>query len=306
MAFAAAVGLTLVLQYGGTPACAAPPGSSSRSGEASFYDLGGGQGNCSFPNAPADDLFVALGDSEYSQADACGTYLDVTGPKGSVRVKVIDRCPECERGHLDLSRTAFARIADTQQGIVPITYRAAAAPVAPGPITVRVKEGSSQFFLAVLIDNHATELDTVRIAGPGESPRSAKRADFNFWIIESGIGPGPFRITMTDVGGRQATATDIRLLPERTQVTDVRLGSGSRAAAPAPTRSAARRAAATPSPTPTASVAVRASSSSSPPRPPRATAVAVDAIPPSRAAAPPPADATEVPVALAGSNTFCN
>ena len=88
------VGLALFLQAGGS-ACAAPPSTSGRSGIATYFDLDGTLGNCSYPSPPADDLFVALSQaSEYSAGVGCGTYLDVTGPKGKVRVKVTDSCPE--------------------------------------------------------------------------------------------------------------------------------------------------------------------------------------------------------------------
>lgn len=224
---AGVIGIALLLQHGGSAACAAPPtGNATRTGKATFYDLGGGTGNCSFRGAPADDLFVALGNSEYSGAAACGSYLDVTGPKGKVRVKVIDRCPECEPGHLDLSRTAFKKIANEVQGIVPIKYKAVLNPATPGPVSVRIKEGSSQFWFAVLIDNHANPLTSVKVKSKGGGLRSAQRADFNFWIIEGGAGPGPFSIQMTDVYGHQATATDVRLQPEQIQSTSVRLTRG--------------------------------------------------------------------------------
>ena len=123
VALAAVVGLTAC---GADPACAAPLAAGAGlvaavSGKATFYDSAG-MGNCMF-EAPADRLFVALGNAAYDDAAACGGYLDVTGPKGKVRVKVTDRCPECQPGHIDLSREAFTRIADPVRGIVPITYR---------------------------------------------------------------------------------------------------------------------------------------------------------------------------------------
>ena len=102
---AAVLGIVLLLQNGGA-ACAAPPAKTPKSGVATYFFLEGTLGNCSFPGPPADDLYVALGANQYSKAAACGTYLEVTGPKGKVRVKVVDSCPECPAGHLDLSGAA--------------------------------------------------------------------------------------------------------------------------------------------------------------------------------------------------------
>jgi expansin (peptidoglycan-binding protein) len=222
---AGVVGVALLLQNGGS-ACAAPPSTSTSNGKATFYDLGGGTGNCSFPSAPADDLFVALGPSQYAGAAACGSYLDVTGPKGKVRVKVIDSCPECAVGHLDLSRTAFKRIADEVQGVVPIKYKAVVNPPTPGPLSMRIQEGASQYWFSLLVDNHANRLASVQVSSKGGSFRSAKRADYNYWIIESGAGSGPFKIKIADVYGRTATVSGIKLAPGRVQTTSVRLTSG--------------------------------------------------------------------------------
>jgi expansin (peptidoglycan-binding protein) len=220
---AAVAAVALLLQNTTSAACAAPPsGSAVRTGKATFYDMGGGTGNCSFATVPTNDLYVALGNAQYSAAGACGSYLDVTGPKGTVRVKVVDRCPECAAGHLDLSRTAFRKIADEVAGVVPITYKAVVNAATPGPLSVRFKDGASQWWFAVLIDNHANPLTSVQAKTSG-GWRTAKRADYNYWIISGGAGAGPFTMTFTDVYGHTATATGITLRPERTQTTSVRL-----------------------------------------------------------------------------------
>jgi len=222
---AALVGVALILQNGGS-ACASPPATSAHSGKATFYDLDGGTPNCSYPAAPDDDLFVALGPSEYSSAAACGTYLDITGPKGKVRVKVIDKCPECDAGHLDLSRTAFKKIGAESAGVIPITYRTVVNPATPGPLSVRMQEGVSQYYFAALIDNHGNQLSSVKVAGRSGTFHTAQRADYNDWIIDGGAGSGPFKIKVTDVYGRSATLTGISLSPEKTQTTSVRLSGG--------------------------------------------------------------------------------
>jgi expansin (peptidoglycan-binding protein) len=254
---AGVVGVALVLQHGGS-ACAAPPGNSTSSGKATFYDLGGGIGNCSFPGAPADDLFVALGPSQYAKAASCGSYLDVTGPKGKVRVKVIDSCPGCEVGHLDLSRTAFKKIADEVQGVVSITYRTVVNPLTPGRLNVRLQEGASQYWFSALIDNHGNRLASVRVASSGGSFHAAKRADYNYWVIDGGAGSGPFTIKITDVDGHLATVTGIKLSPGKTQQTSVRLTSSTVTAPKTTTKK---------QPSPSASPVASASTSSvAPPR----------------------------------------
>ena len=258
LVLAGVIGAALLLQNGGS-ACAAalaaaPPGTSAKSGKATFYDMEGGTGNCSLPSILANDLFVALGDVEYAGAAACGTYLDVTGPKGKVRVKVIDSCPPCAAGHIDLSRTAFKKIANEVDGIVKITYKTVQNPPTPAPISVRLKEGSSQYWFAAVIDNHANRLTSVKVSSGGGAFKTAKRADYNYWIIDGGAGSGPFKIKITDVYGHTATVSRIKMSPGTTQKTTARLtGSFAGKAAPKPESSAAaKKASPAPSPSPTA------------------------------------------------------
>ncbi|MFG1870570.1 expansin EXLX1 family cellulose-binding protein [Micromonospora arborensis] len=254
-ALAAVLGITLAVRGGATPACAAPPtGSAVHKGTASFYDAGRSGGTCSFPSPPADRLYVALGASEYSRAAACGSYLDVSGPKGTVRVLVMDQCGGCARGKIDLSDEAFAKIADRAQGIVPVTYRAVVNPPLDGGLTFRMKRGSSQYWFAVQVGNHGNPLRSVEAKGPGGGFRKAARQTDNYWTVEGGLGPGPYSVRVTDVYGRQATAT-IRMLAKQVQRSTVTLAGPDAARTPSSSPSAPPPPTVAPSPTPAESSA---------------------------------------------------
>ncbi|MGI5519349.1 expansin EXLX1 family cellulose-binding protein [Micromonospora sp. CA-259024] len=255
-ALAAVLGITLAVRGGATPACAAPPtGNTVHKGKASFYDAGRSGGTCSFPSPPADRLYVALGKVEYAKAAACGSYLDVSGPKGTVRVLVMDQCGGCTPGKIDLSDEAFARIADRAQGIVPVTYRAVVNPPLDGGLTFRIKGGASQWWFAVQVGNHGTPLRSVEAKGPGGGFRKAARQNDNYWTVEGGLGPGPYSIRVTDVYGRQATATTIRMVAKQIQRTTASLASPDAARTPSSSPSAPPAPAAAPSPTPAESIA---------------------------------------------------
>ncbi len=245
---AALVGVALLLQTGAEPACAAPPTGNAKKGKATFYDMGGGTGNCSFPSLPGNDLFVALGAAEYAAGAACGMYLDVTGPKGKVRVKVVDSCPPCtEPGHIDLSRAAFGKIADHVTGIIPITYKAVANPPVPGPLSITFEGGSSRYWFAFNIDNHGNALRSVQVrTGAGGSWVTAARQKHNVWVVEGGAGAGPFNVRMTDVRGRTATATGVKLAPDTTQRLSARFGGAAAGPAAGPAAGAGAGPAAAP------------------------------------------------------------
>ena len=200
-------------------------------GTATHYDSVDG-GNCSFTGPPDDHLDVALSEVEYGTADACGAYLDVTGPAGTVRVKVTNRCPECQVGHLDLSKTAFARIAPLEAGQVDVSYQLVRNPPVPGPITIRVKEGSSRWWLQIQADHHGNPLARFELQ-TDSGWRSLVHTQDNFWMAEDpGPGDGPFTVRLTDVLGQSVTIDGIDLVPNQVQATDARLyGAG---AAPPP------------------------------------------------------------------------
>ncbi|WP_327011374.1 expansin EXLX1 family cellulose-binding protein [Dactylosporangium sp. NBC_01737] len=196
--------VALVAQASGA-ACAAAAASS---GQATYYAADGG-GNCSFDKV-SNPLVVALGNAEYAAGAACGGYLDVKGPKGTVRVKVTDRCPECAAGHLDLSRQAFAKIGDPVAGVIKVTYSKVTSPPSPGPMTVRVKEGSSRYWLALRLDNTGNPLSGVELQSGG-GWKALSHTDYNYWIAQNGAGTGPFTIRVTDTAGRRTTLSGVTL-----------------------------------------------------------------------------------------------
>ena len=77
--------------------------------------------------------------------------------------------------------------------------------------------------------------------------RTAKRTDYNYWIIDGGAGPGPFTLRTTDVYGRTTTVTGIKLRPGATQKTSTRAG-GSGPVAGTPKRAPAKKTSPLPSP----------------------------------------------------------
>jgi expansin (peptidoglycan-binding protein) len=247
-ALAVAAGAAVVVHSTTAGAAPSPAGSVSRAaadqpgaeqtGKATFYGSAGSGGNCSFPTEPADLLTTAAGPDLYAQAAGCGGYLDVTGARGTIRVKIDNKCPECEPGHLDLSTEAFRRLDDVSKGIIPITFRKVTDPPLDKALSFKVKEGSSQWWFALLVDNHGNPLKSVEVSTDGSSWKSLTRSDYNYWIADSGAGQGPFKVRVTDVRGHVAVASDIAIRPGEVQQTSTRLygdGGGSQGSSPAPT-----------------------------------------------------------------------
>jgi expansin len=191
-------------------------------GQATHYGPASTGGNCSFPSVPKNKLTVAAGPDLYAAGAACGGYLDVTSGTRTIRVKITDKCPECGRGHLDLTDEAFAALAPLGRGLIPITYRVVTNPHPAATLSFRVKEGSSRYWLALLVDGAGNRLRSVEVR-TGSRWRALQRSDYGYWIAQSGLGTGPFTVRVTDVAGHRATATRVRLTPGAVQRTAVRL-----------------------------------------------------------------------------------
>jgi expansin len=260
IALAAVVAIVVLLR---SPACAAPPSSTTAKGHATHYDLAGPVGSCNL-TPPVDGLYVALGLTQYTKGLPCGSYLDVTGPKGTVRVKVFDSCPECTVGWLDMSRTAWSKIASRSTGWIDITYKAVPNAATPGPLSITFAKGSSQYWWAILIDNNANPIKSVQAKGPGGGWMTASRTDYNFWIIDRNTGRGPFAIRMTDIYGHTATATNVKLIPQKKQATSASL-TGKITSTPAATKTTpAKKPSASPSPAASSAAAVIESATQAP------------------------------------------
>ena len=239
------------------------------SGEATHYELAaGGMGNCSYPSPAAGQLYVALSPPEYGGSAACGSYLQVNGPDGSVTVEVVDQCPECQAGHIDLSEQAFARIAPLSAGLVPVSYRTLADPPLPAPLSMLVKTGSSAYYLALLPINNGNPLASVAVRQDSGGWQELARTTYGYWLASSGAGPGPFTVRLTDSLGHQAMVNGITISPGVAQSTAASMYGA--AAAPVATTAAAvvhkarrphrHRARATPSPAPPRVISVAGAS----------------------------------------------
>jgi len=184
---------------GAGPALGAP-----ESGVATYY-AADGSGNCSFDPSPNDLDVAAMDDVEYAGSAVCGACVAVKGPKGSVTLRIVDRCPECERGHLDLSKEAFAKIADVSAGRVPISWQVVPCAVT-GDVGYHYKDGTSQYWTAIQVRNHRLPIAKLEIQKGGGFV-AVSREPYNYFVLGSGAGPGPVTVRITSADGQTLTDT---------------------------------------------------------------------------------------------------
>jgi expansin len=183
----------------------------TKSGIATYY-AADGSGNCSFDATPNDLDVVALNPTDYAESAACGSCMLVRGELGDVRVRVVDSCPGCDAGHLDLSEQAFAKIAEKKKGRVQITYQTVACDLT-GSVSYHYKEGSSKYWTAIQVRNHRLPVAKVEYARGGAFVEM-KRANYNYFIEAAGVGEqqSGLRVRVTAADGQTIEDTLPKIL----------------------------------------------------------------------------------------------
>lgn len=90
----------------------------SMSGKATYYAVG--LGSCGDTNS--DSEMVAALSGDIMDKNYCGKSITIKGGSGSVTVKVVDTCPGCASGSVDLSPAAFKKLGPLSKGVIPITW----------------------------------------------------------------------------------------------------------------------------------------------------------------------------------------
>ncbi|MFI5712323.1 expansin EXLX1 family cellulose-binding protein [Kribbella sp. NPDC051620] len=188
-------------------------------GVATAYEAGDGNGACLY--GPSGDLMVAaMNHTDYESAKACGAYVLVRAANGaSITVRIVNDCPlPCAPGQLDLSQQAFAKLAKLSVGRLPITWTLL-SPAAAGTISIRYKDGSSQYWCGIQAIGHRNPLAALEVQ-TARGWRKLERTGYNYFLSTDGSGCGK-AIRITDIYGERLTIKGIALKPDVAQATRV-------------------------------------------------------------------------------------
>ncbi|WP_030953833.1 expansin EXLX1 family cellulose-binding protein [Streptomyces sp. NRRL S-481] len=172
----------------------------SYKGVATHYDAADGDGACLY--GPSPDLMVAaMNTTDYETSKACGAHILVrTAGGASVTVRVTNECPlPCAPGQLDLSKEAFAKLADLSSGRISITW--------------------SLLSPSIQALGHRNPLARLEVS-TGNGWSRLTRTEYNYFLSPDGNGcGGPLRLT--DIYGEQLTVDGIAVRPDAVQPTRV-------------------------------------------------------------------------------------
>ncbi|KAI0780374.1 RlpA-like double-psi beta-barrel-protein domain-containing protein-containing protein, partial [Trametes elegans] len=69
------------------------------------------------------DRVVALNSAQYAGGSHCGHKIRINHLGKSIDATVVDECPSCGHGGIDLSPGAFGQLAALDVGVLPVTWR---------------------------------------------------------------------------------------------------------------------------------------------------------------------------------------
>ena len=177
------------------------PKGTVHSGFATFYG-GGYEGGCAMLDPVSKDYWItAMNIFDYNDAQLAGTYLEVTGELGTIKVLVTDLLPEGQKGDLDLYVDAFPLIAPAEKGKVPVTWKIIPLDTAENaPVCYKYKTGSSAFWCGVQVRNHRYPIAKLEYLDASGNFVELPRRQYNYFESDS-MGAGPYTFRLTDIYG---------------------------------------------------------------------------------------------------------
>ena len=199
---------------GSNPGSGGCPGELTGAGFATSYVYTPGSGTCSFVGDDSDPMVAAAGPADFNGSELCGQFIRMTGPLGSVDVRIVDTCPSCAAGNFDLNQPALAVIGVVSGPPVPITWKTIPDPTG-GNVSYFVGSGSNPFFLQVQPRHGRYGIASVEYLGPSGYV-TLPRETYNFFTATPATVGGtslnsPFTVRVTDVNGQSLVQTGIPL-----------------------------------------------------------------------------------------------
>lgn len=158
--------------------------------------------------------------------DNCGKCARIVGIKGNVTVKIVDKCPECLSGAIDLHQSAFAQLADVSLGRVKLSWKFVPCPQSSiggsssTGIQVKFKDGCNDYWVAIQARNHIIGIKQIQIAQASAPTlfEDLTRQDYNYFVKSYASGvKKPFTVRVIAEDGQvidesvtSFTATEVK------------------------------------------------------------------------------------------------
>ncbi|KAG7397252.1 hypothetical protein PHYBOEH_001064 [Phytophthora boehmeriae] len=182
-------------------------------GDGTPYDLSAiGMGNCAFMSSWANSAnYVAVNQAQWDGLTHCGQCIEATctdskckNKNTAVILQVVDRCPECKYGDLDMSPAALTKIVGHNPGRIKIGWKYVDCPN-PGTIKFCLKKGTNPWWVAVQPANTRIGVKGLTING-----KQAKLLDGAYYYYIESKDEVPFnsiKVAATSINGDVVSGT---------------------------------------------------------------------------------------------------
>ncbi|KAI0101599.1 carbohydrate-binding module family 63 protein [Nemania sp. FL0031] len=185
--------------------------STAVAGRSTFYGGNLNGGACSFATytLPSGIFGTAFSGAAWDSAAHCGACLQVTANGKSIIAMVVDKCPECEAGHLDLFENAFDVLSPSSSDLLSTSYTFVDCPIS-SPLVLHNKSGTSAYWFSLQVVNANEPVAKLEVSTDGGSTwKATTRQDYNFFENASGFGTDTVDVRVTSESGSTVVVKNV-------------------------------------------------------------------------------------------------
>ena len=165
-----------------------------------------------FLNPWAQTYFAAINSEQWDDGRACGRCVSARcidsrcTNKDPVTLMIVDKCPECAHGALDLSIPAYREMTGLWPHRLEISFSFIDCPADKfnGTIKMDPKDGTNPNWAAFYVSNTLYPLKSVILDG-----KKLERQTYNFWTLSGPLGSAPHTVELeADNGEKVSTQVD--------------------------------------------------------------------------------------------------
>ncbi|KAI0468651.1 carbohydrate-binding module family 63 protein [Xylaria cf. heliscus] len=185
--------------------------STAVTGTSTFYGGNLNGGTCSFSTytLPSGIYGTAFSGSAWHSAAHCGACIQVTANGKSITAMIVDQCPECDAGHLDLFENAFDVLSPSSSDPLATSYTFVDCPIT-SPLILHNKSGTSAYWFSMQVVNANEAVAKLEVSTDGGSTwKSTTRQEYNFFENSSGFGTDTVTVRVTSESGSTVVVKNV-------------------------------------------------------------------------------------------------
>lgn len=180
-------------------------------GTSTFYGGNLQGGTCSFSTytLPSGIYGTAFSGEAWGSGAKCGACLEVTAKGKTIKVMVVDKCPECKIGHLDLFENAWKALSPDSSDPMTTSWTEVECGIT-SPLVLHNKSGTSSHWFSMQVVNANEAVTKLEVSTDGgKTWQGTKRQDYNFFENSSGFGATTQSIRVTSASGKTVTVDNV-------------------------------------------------------------------------------------------------